>query len=191
LLAPTGDGRTLKNPSPLGRSVPPGVVPTGRVRQLHRKPETPGGHGLPKTPVPEVRITVHGLAGDFNRFRHEERHDDPDMAVLIYPAETIEKLGREGWPVRPGDLGENVLTEGIAYHAFAPGLRFRIGEARVQISKACDPCDNLFLLPYVGRERGPEFLRTMLGRRGWYARVLDEGIVRTGDAIVGEPSAAP
>jgi MOSC domain-containing protein YiiM len=45
------------------------------------------------------------------------------------------------------------------------------------VSKACDPCTVLYNLPYVGVERGPEFLRVMMGRRGWYARVLQGGMV--------------
>ncbi len=157
--------------------------PVGRVVSLHVKAEVPGEHGLPKPEVPSVRFTAEGAVGDFNRFRHEERHDDPRMAILLFPIETIEELNREGWPVRPGDVGENVTTAGIPYAAFAVGSRWRMGEAHVEISKPCDPCDNLFLLPYVGRERGPEFLRTMLGRRGWYGRVVGEGPVRTGDPI--------
>ena len=38
-------------------------------------------------------------------------------------------------------------------------------------------------LPYVGVERGPEFLQIMLGRRGWFARVLHGGTVRTNTPI--------
>lgn len=160
----------------------------GRVRQINRKPEAPEEHGLPKRAVPEAAVSARGVEGDFNRYRHEEKHDDPGMALLILPLETIQQLAREGWPVRPGDLGENITSEGVAYDAFAPGRRFRIGGVRVEISKACDPCTNLYLLPYVGTARGPEFVRTTLGRRGWYARVLTGGTVRVGDEIRPEPS---
>ena len=128
----------------------------------------------------EAFVSRSGLVGDFNRFRHEEKKDDPAMALLLVPRETLAELSREGWPVRPGDLGENLTTEGIGYDAFVPGRRFRAGEATLEISKACTPCDNLFLLPYVGPARGPEFLKVMLDRRGWYARVLHEGRVRAG-----------
>lgn len=151
--------------------------------QLHIKPEAPGERGLPKATVPEVRLLYSGLEGDFNRYRHEEKHDDPRMAVLIVPKETIEQLGREGWPVRPGDLGENITSEGIAYDGFRVGGRFEIGGSEVEITKPCDPCHFLELLPYVGKARGPEFIRTMLNRRGWYARVTREGSVQTGDRI--------
>jgi len=155
----------------------------GRVFELHRKPETPGEHGLPKPSVAEAFVAGTGMRGDFNRYRHETKSDDPGMALLIMPRETLEELQREGWPVRSGDLGENITTEGIPYEAFAPGRRFRAGEVVFEVSKACTPCDNLYLLPYVGPARGPEFLRTMLGRRGWYARVVREGRVRPGDRI--------
>lgn len=156
---------------------------TGRVFELHRKAEVAGEHGLPKPSVAEAFVSRAGLVGDFNRFRHEEKKDDPAMAVLLVPRETLAQLSREGWPVRPGDLGENFTTEGIAYDAFVAGRRFRAGEVVLEVSKACTPCDNLFLLPYVGPARGAEFLKVMLDRRGWYARVLREGRVRAGDSI--------
>jgi MOSC domain-containing protein YiiM len=159
------------------------VRPVGRVFQLNRKPQTPGERGLPKVPVPEALITAQGVEGDYNSYRHDEAGDDPAMAVLIVPLETLTEFNHEGWPVRPGDLGENITSVGVNYADFAPGGRFQIGEALVEVTKACTPCDNLFLLPYVGAGRGPEFLRVTLGRRGWYAKVLREGRVRQDDAI--------
>lgn len=158
----------------------------GHVFKLHRKPEVAGEHGLPKPSVPEAFAARTGFVGDFNRYRHEEKKDDPGMALLIVPRETLNELANEGWPVRPGDLGENITTEGIAYEAFVPGRRFRAGAALLEVSKACTPCDNLFLLPYVGASRGPEFLKVMLDRRGWYARVLREGWIRVGDPVTAD-----
>jgi MOSC domain-containing protein YiiM len=99
------------------------------------------------------------------------------------PLETLQVLNAEGWPIRAGDIGENITTVGLPYDEFAPGKVYTVGAAELQISRACDPCDNLFLLPYVGKARGAEFLKTMLGRRGWYARVRREGVVRRGDQI--------
>ena len=163
--------------------MPPEALVAGRVFEIHRKPEVPGEHGLPKPSVPEAFVTRSGLAGDFNRYRHEEKKDDPAMALLLLPRETLAQLEREGWPVRSGDLGENITTEGIAYDEFVPGRRFRVGEAVFEVTKACTPCDNLYLLPYVGPTRGPAFLKTMLDRRGWYARVVREGKVRAGDPL--------
>jgi MOSC domain-containing protein YiiM len=155
----------------------------GRVRSLHRKPETGAEHGLPKPFVDDFRILKGGVEGDFNRYRHEEQNDEPSQAVLMMPIEMIRTLNSEGWPIREGDLGENVTTEGVPYGEFHPGDRFRVGDVVVEVSKPCTPCTNLHLLPYVGEVRGPAFLKTMLDRRGWYASVVQEGRVRTGDSI--------
>jgi MOSC domain-containing protein YiiM len=153
------------------------------VKQINVKPQTEGEHGLPKKAVDSAFVTRAGVASDFNVFRHEKRKDDPDQALLLMPIETIRELNSEGWPIEPGDLGENFTTSGIPYHAFGAGKIFAVGEVLLQISKACEPCANLFLLPYVGRSKGPDFLKVMIRRRGWYARVLSEGRVRAGDTI--------
>jgi MOSC domain-containing protein YiiM len=163
--------------------MPESPLRAGRVLQLNRKSQTPGERGLPKLPIAEAQVTVSGLEGDYNVYRHDVARDDPGMAVMIIPIETLQDLNREGWPVRPGDLGENITSAGLSYSAFAPGRRFRIGEALVEVTKPCTPCDNLYGLPYVGAERGPEFLRVTLDRRGWYAKVVREGHVRKDDPI--------
>lgn len=163
--------------------VPTAVPAEGWVRSLHRKPETGLEHGLPKPTVPRLQILRGGIDGDFNRYRHEEQHDEPNQAVLLMPIEMLHQLNADGWPIQEGDIGENITTEGIPYNAFSPGGRFTVGEAVLEVSKPCTPCTNLELLPYVGHESGPRFLQTMLGRRGWYASVVTEGWVRTGDPI--------
>lgn len=164
--------------------------PIGQVYRIHRKPQTPGQRGLPKVSVEEVAVTTAGLDGDYNVYRHDEKADDPGMAVLVVPLETLHELNREGWPVRPGDLGENVTSVGLAYDAFAPGRRFRVGGVVLEVTKPCTPCDNLYGLPYIGPSRGPEFLKVMLDRRGWYAKVVEEGRVRRGDPIEPIPHVA-
>jgi MOSC domain-containing protein YiiM len=155
---------------------------SGTVYQVNRKPETPGERGIPKAPVEEAVVTVEGVVGDFNRWRHEKSNDSPDSALLILPLEIIRDLQTD-WPVEPGHLGENVTTQGMAYSDFAPGRRFRIGEVEVQITKQANPCALLYPLPYAGEENGPALLETLVDRRGWRARVLKEGTIRPGDPI--------
>ena len=157
-----------------------------RILQLNVKPATPGEHGLPKRPVPQLRVGPEGAAGDFNAYRTRKLGGDLDQALLLVTLSTLEQLNREGWPVRPGDLGENLTLDGIADTALRPGTRLRGDSLSLQVTKACDPCDELYILPYVGRERGPEFLRTMTGRRGWYARVLSGGEIRVGESLMVE-----
>ncbi len=155
----------------------------GRVVQLHLKPREGRAPGIPKRAVTQLTITPDGVQGDFNRWRTEKMNGDPDQAVLLLSDEILVALREEGWPVQRGELGENLTLADLPPDALQPGVRLKVGEVALEVSKACDPCNVLFTLPYVGEERGPEFLRTMLGRRGWYARVVRGGTVRVGAEV--------
>jgi MOSC domain-containing protein YiiM len=155
----------------------------GRVVQLHLKPREGRARGIPKRPVSELTITPAGVEGDFNRWRTEKANGDPDQAVLLLSQEILADLRREGWPVQPGELGENLTLADLPLDALRPGARVRADGVEMEVTKPCDPCRILFTLPYVGVKRGPEFLRVMLGRRGWYARVLQGGTIRAGASV--------
>ena len=156
----------------------------GQVYQINVKERKEGERGLPKRPVNSAKISTPGLEGDYNVYRHDILSGDLDSAVLFMPIEMLEQLNKEGWPVKPGDIGENITTIGISYESFSPGKKCLIGKVETVISRACEPCKNLYLLPYVGANKGPEFMKSLIGRRGWYARVIKEGIVEKGDAIL-------
>lgn len=155
----------------------------GIIYQINLKPDTPGERGLPKLPVQSARVTFQGLEGDFNRYRHEKKRDNPDRAVLLHSLEFINYLAQGRFHLQPGHLGENITTKDIWYFSMLPGSIYRIGEAMIQITEACRPCTNLKFLPYVGDQRLSEFMRLLDRRRGWYAKVLQEGMVRKGDSI--------
>jgi MOSC domain-containing protein YiiM len=155
----------------------------GSVVRLSVKPQTTGEHGLPKRAVPELRITAAGAEGDYNHYRTTKVKGDPDLAILMLTEEVLGGLRSEGWPVQPGDLGENLTLAGIPESSLKPGSRVSIGTVELEVSLACDPCNETYILPYVGKEKGPEFVRTLVGRRGWFARVLSGGIVATGDPV--------
>lgn len=159
----------------------------GTLLQLNSKANVPGEFGLPKAAVAELRVTPAGAEGDYNRWRTEKAKGDPEQAILVITREVLDGLVKEGWPVKPGDLGENFTVDGIAEAAFKPGLRLRAGSLLLEVTKACDPCDEVYSLPYVGKQRGPDFVRALLGRRGWYARVLESGVVTTGATISVDP----
>ena len=71
------------------------------VHQINVKLCTPGERGLPKKPVNRVFISKAGLEGDFNSFRTHKKDGDPDMAVLLYPLETIQELNDEDVIINP------------------------------------------------------------------------------------------
>lgn len=153
------------------------------VIQVSVKPDTPGEVGLPKIPVDQVWVKKEGLEGDYNRARMK-KGNDPDKAVMIISTDILDQLNQEGWPVKPGDVGENLTITNIDYKKIAAGQKYLIGEAEIEISFICEPCTNLYKLPYVGTQRGPEFMATIMNRRGWYARVLKEGLVSVGNTFL-------
>ncbi len=156
---------------------------SGKILQISVKPSTTGEHGLPKMSVSSAEIHYGGVDGDYNNFRQEKKSGEHDMAVMLITRGILDDLNSEGWPVESGDLGENLTISDLSYISIEPEQKFRMGTALIQISFKCEPCTYLYSLPYIGDERGPEFIKTVKDRRGWYARVLEEGVVSAGDII--------
>lgn len=160
----------------------------GLIYQLNCKHQITGERGIPKYPIESARITFQGLEGDYNRYRTEKKQNRREAALMLLPLETILQLNQENWPIEPGHLGENITTQGIAYDSFAVGKIYQVGLAEIQITEPCTPCTNLYVLPYVGREKVLEFNKVLCpsksqNRRGWYAKVLKEGMAQKGDNI--------
>ena len=153
---------------------------TGTVLQVNIKSKVPGERGLPKYSVKHSYATAQGLDGDYNIFRQTKKKGDKDMALLVYPTETIQELNQEGWPVQPGDVGENLTVKGYAHDTFKVGQQYKAGDSTIEISLECDPCTNLGLLPYIGQKHITTFINTILHRRGWYARIVEEGEIKPG-----------
>ena len=154
---------------------------SGNILQISIKPSTPGEHGLQKKAVDSAEIHFGGVDGDYNNFRQEKKKGEPDMAVMLITKGILNDLNNEDWPVNNGDLGENLTISDLSYASIQPEQKYRVGTALLQISFKCEPCTYLYSLSYIGFERGPEFMKTLKDRRGWYARVLEEGVVKNGD----------
>jgi MOSC domain-containing protein YiiM len=139
--------------------------------------------GVPKLPVAEQWVSRMGLADD----RHTERepmHGGVDQAVCLYSMEAIRRLVAEGHNAFPGAFGENLTLEGIELDSIGPGDRLAIGEEGlvIEITWHAQPCkkqadwfsDGRFAR--ISQKTHPEDAR-------WYARVISEGLVRTGDHV--------
>jgi MOSC domain-containing protein YiiM len=133
------------------------------------------------------QLTQLGLAGD--SVADPGVHGGADKAVHFYPGEhysewraDFAKGGLDPHPLleRVGGFGENISAAGLTEDIVQIGDRFRIGSALVEISQGRQPCwkiDHHFGLK--GMTAG--VIRT--GRSGFYFRVIEEGMVASGDRI--------
>jgi MOSC domain-containing protein YiiM len=148
-----------------------------RVVQVNVNPEG----GVPKLPVPEAFVSVFGVQGDLQR--DIMFHGGPYRAVSLFSLELIEALQAEGHPIGPGTTGENLTISGLEWSRLAPGDRLRADDqVFLQLTDYAAPCTTIV----------DSFLRWNVTRiaqqvhPGWsrlYAAVLEEGIVRPGDAV--------
>lgn len=136
--------------------------------------------GVPKLPVPEARITTEGVAGD--RQRDRRFHGGPKRAVCLYSLEIIQGLQAEGHPIAVGSAGENLTVSGVDWRAMVPGRRVRVGSAVLELTNYAHPCSNL--VPYFADGRFVRISQKVHPGSGrLYARVVEEGVVRRGDAV--------
>ena len=110
-------------------------------------------------------------------------HGGPDKAVLSYAARHYPAWRTElNMPDLPyGAFAENFTVSSLDEHSVCLGDVYAIGQARVEVSQPRQPCANI-----TRRWKLPGLTERVeaTGRHGWYARVLDEGEVAPGDAIV-------
>ena len=103
-------------------------------------------------------------------------------AVYAYPSEHYEFWRREllGVDLPWGAFGENLTTEGIDEETSCIGDQFRVGEAVVMVTQPRTSCFKL--AAKFGRNDIVErFLEG--GRSGFYLSVVEEGLVKPGDAL--------
>lgn len=137
--------------------------------------------GLPKLPVLEAKIAKQGVEGD--RQRNLKVHGGPDRAVCLFSLELIERLQDEGHSIGPGSAGENLTLAGLTWEELSPGIRVIIGpDVQLEIASYCAPCE----LNACWFREGEYDRIAQKKNPGWsrlYARVLQGGVVRPGDAV--------
>ena len=144
--------------------------------------DQPWSSGFFKGPVVgSLRLGRTNLAGDGQA--DLRNHGGPDKAVLAYAAGHYpawrQELERPDLP--HGAFGENFTVAGLDEESVCIGDTYQLGQARVQVSQPRQPCWKL------GRRWRMEDLPGRVlatGRSGWYLRVLLEGTVEPGVAMV-------
>ncbi len=137
--------------------------------------------GIYKSPVSgPVRLATENLDGDGQA--DLKVHGGPDKAVCVYSADHYprwrEELGETD--CGPGSFGENFSVADQIESTVAIGDVYRIGTAVVQVSQPRAPCWKL------GRRWNRIDMPQLVidsGRTGWYLRVLEAGIVSSGDSL--------
>ena len=144
--------------------------------------------GIPKREIPFGELTPAGITGDSWRFPF---HGGARQAVLVITIEAIEELTAQGFPLYPGALGENLTTRGLDRRALRFGQRLRVGGAIIELTRMRQPCATLNpygtgiqAAMYDARVKNGDHESPRWGLSGFYASVVEPGIVRPGDPVI-------
>ena len=130
---------------------------------------------MPKLPVKEAMVSVDGVEGDWQKNR--KVHGGPNRAICVYSEELYEGLRGDGVKVKNGDVGENFTTRGINLQHLKKGDRLAVGECVIELTDIRVPCFQL-------KKWDVDLPELIVGRSGWVAKVVKEGMVRQGDEVV-------
>jgi len=167
-----------------------------RIVAVHRS----GSHEFSKTPVDVIELVAGvGVDGDAHagaQVKHRSRvAADPTQPNLrqvhLMHSELFEQVAVRGFTVRPGDLGENITTEGLDLLGLPVGTTLAIGpDALITLTGLRNPCrqinafsDGLLSELVYNDDEG---ITVRLG--GVMSVVVRGGTIRPGDTIaVGLP----
>src|SRR6266496_1558851 len=138
--------------------------------------------GIWKQPVAGPRM-VRRLNIDGDGQGDLAGHGGEHRAVLVYQIDSYrywqQQLGRDDFVY--GQFGENFTVDGLPDDQVCIGDRYRIGEAEFEVTQPRVTCYRVGIR--MDDPRMPALLVSH-HRRGFYFRVLREGVVQAGDEIV-------
>jgi MOSC domain-containing protein YiiM len=172
---------------------------TGQVAAVSRS----RSHTFSKALALSIRlITDLGVEGDAHcgeKVKHRSRvranPDQPNLRqVHLIQAELHEELRAAGFRVGPGDMGENVTTQGIDLLALPRGARLRIGrDVVLQVTGLRNPCVQLDRFQHglmqAVLDRAPD--GTLIRKAGIMTIVETGGEIYVGDPILIDLPAGP
>lgn len=134
-----------------------------------------------------VEGDVHAGVTVKHRSRMAQDPTQPNLRqVHLIHEELFEEVAREGFTVRPGELGENITTRGVDLLGLPTGTLLHIGpEAIVEVTGLRNPCAQIdafqdgLLKQVVGRDETGAIVR----KAGIMGVVRTGGPVRPGDAV--------
>jgi MOSC domain-containing protein YiiM len=136
--------------------------------------------GIFKIPAAHsVQVTKLGLEKDV--IVSKKHHGGPDQAIYIYGEPDYQWWSRElGKDLGPGTFGENLTISDLESARFNIGDILQTGEVTLQVTAPRIPCST-----FAARMNDPHWVKKFrkAERPGLYCRVLQEGIVKTGDPV--------
>lgn len=140
--------------------------------------------GIFKSPVTgPVLLNRHNLAGDAQADLRV--HGGLHKAVMTYSAEHYprwrKELGLSEAQFPFGAFGENLTISGLDEETVCIGDVHQIGTAVLQVSQPRSPCWKL-----ARKWNMPDLPKRLVAnkRSGWYYRVLQEGVLQSGDDVL-------
>jgi MOSC domain-containing protein YiiM len=175
-----------------------------------------------------LEVKQEGCQGDYNHYRTIAMKSTKDRAVSILTADVMASLRSTYYPlyqapqimIKDGDLGENILVDGVTFRFFEVGQRYCFDSSRaaacaastvagsvsskeqqpllqviLEITEPMEPCANLCKLPFINCDAIPPKERIQRcqdlilhlakedGYRGWYAKVVREGVICNGAKV--------
>jgi MOSC domain-containing protein YiiM len=165
-----------------GEDVSPRVIAVnvGAIRHVDWRGERVST-GIWKQPV-VGRVALRGVNFEGDDQADRSVHGGPDKAVYSYAREDYDFWReRYGIDTSSGLFGENLTLEGLDLSSSLVGERWSVGTTELEVAQPRLPCFKLGL-----RMNDPHFPKKFLaaGRPGAYLRVLKEGDVGAGDAVL-------
>jgi MOSC domain-containing protein YiiM len=143
--------------------------------------------GAPLAAVDEIRaVAGQGLEGDRYFLKQGTFTDNPNTAgrqVTLIEAEAIEALERDyGVKIGHLDSRRNILTRGVPLSHLV-GKEFAVGGVRMRGVRLAEPCNHMASL--VSEEQKDTIRLGLKHRGGLRADILNDGVIRVGDAVTG------
>ena len=125
----------------------------------------------PRKHVPMEELREARALADFGLEGCAHAQPGGTRQVLLVDRETLDAM-----ELRPGVLRENITTVGLNVNSLQIGQHLRLGEARLEVTMVCTPCNQMERIR-------PGLRKELWGRRGMLCRVLEGGLIRPGDPI--------
>ena len=145
--------------------------------------------GVPKNAVLFARVNHLGIEGDVQA--HPLIHGGPDQALLLLDFSAFGEMYALGYSIPAGGLGENITTIGLDRRQVRLGQHYRLGETIIEITKPRGPCQQLDFYGagiqkaiYDPQVKARDHKSPRWGMSGFYASVIQGGMIRPGDPIL-------